>query len=253
MKLQSKLLISFGLVLVIAFSLVEIIGYQNTRDNVLADLRQDAREIRGILMATRRVYNHQFVDSGLPLNKKTLGFLPAHTLSRISDDFKSWSDSGLSFNNVSDRPRNPDNRTDAIELEALDYFRANPKEKERLVPFNNAQGKPFYHFSTPIWIEEYCLKCHGEQANAPDTIRELYDTSFNYKLGELRGIMSIKLPATFVEEAVVDERISELWGHLLAFVITITFGAWLLRRWVVHRLQELQSATTTLAGGDYTV
>ena len=33
MKLQSKLLISFGLVLIAAFSLVEILGYQQTREN----------------------------------------------------------------------------------------------------------------------------------------------------------------------------------------------------------------------------
>ncbi|NOR51732.1 MAG: DUF3365 domain-containing protein, partial [Gammaproteobacteria bacterium] len=244
---------SFGLVLVSAFSLVEIIGYRHTQENILAELRQDAREIQGILMATRRVYHHQFVSSGLLLNKKTLGFLPAHAMNRISADFKSWSDSGLTFNNVSDRPRNPANRADAIEQEALDYFRTNPAEKERLVPFNNAQGESFYHFSSPIWIEQYCLKCHGERLDAPDTIRELYDSSFNYKLGELRGVMSIKLPATFVQEAVVDERIREAWWHLLAFVITFTFGAWLLRRWVIRRLRELQSATAILAEGDYAI
>ena len=135
MKLQSKLLLSFGLVLITSVILVEILGYQQTREHLLAELRQNALDIRGILMATRRVYHHQFINSGLPLNEKTLGFLPAHAMSRISDDFLNWSNSNLTFNNVSDRPRNPNNQADEIELEAMAYFRINPKEKERLVFF----------------------------------------------------------------------------------------------------------------------
>jgi hypothetical protein len=53
-------------------------------------------------MATRRVYHHQFLESGIPLTDKTLGFLPAHALGRISKDFSNWTDGKLYFNNVSD-------------------------------------------------------------------------------------------------------------------------------------------------------
>ncbi len=255
MKLQSKLLLAFGSVLIATFTLVEIIGYQQTREQMLANLRQDALEIRGVLMATRRIYHHQFIDSGLPLNKKTLGFLPAHAMNRISNDFLNWSDSGLSFNNVSDRPRNPDNQADEIELEAMAWFRANPKEKERLTPFKNSQGQSFFHFSSPIWIEAYCLKCHGKRDEAPSTIRETYAASYDYQLGDLRGLMSIKLPAHFIEDEVLAQRITEMWGHLFAFAFAFafafTFGAWLLRRWVTRRLTMIRSVAGNLARGDY--
>ncbi len=251
MKLQSKLLFAFGSVLVATFTLVEIIGYRQTHEQTLANLRQDALEIRGVLMATRRVYHHQFINSGLSLNKQTLGFLPAHAMNRISNDFRNWSDSGLSFNNVSDLPRNPDNQADEIELEAMAWFRANPKEKERLVPFRNSQGQSYFHFSSPIWIEEYCLKCHGKRDEAPQTIRETYAASYDYQLGDLRGLMSIKLPAHFIEDEVLAQRISEMWGHLFAFAVAFAFGAWLLRRWVTRRLNLIQSAAGDLARGDY--
>ncbi|MBL3590471.1 MAG: DUF3365 domain-containing protein [gamma proteobacterium endosymbiont of Lamellibrachia anaximandri] len=251
MKLQSKLLFAFGSVLIATFTLVEIIGYRQTHEQMLANLRQDALEIRGVLMATRRIYHHQFINSGLPLNKKTLGFLPAHAMNRISNDFLNWSGSGLSFNNVSDRPRNPDNQADEIELEAMAWFRANPKEKERLIPFKNSQGQSYFHFSSPIWTEAYCLKCHGKRDEAPQTIRETYAASYGYQLGDLRGLMSIKLPAHFIEDEVLAQRITEMWGHLLAFAITFAFGAWLLRRWVTRRLTLIQSVAGDLARGDY--
>ncbi|RDH92283.1 MAG: histidine kinase [endosymbiont of Seepiophila jonesi] len=249
MKLQSKLLFAFGSVLIATFILVEIIGYRQTHEQMLANLRQDALDIRGVLMATRRVYHHQFINSGLPLNKKTLGFLPAHAMNRISNDFRNWSDSGLSFNNVSDRPRNPDNQADEIELEAMAWFRANPKEKERLASFKNSQGQSYFHFSSPIWTEEYCLKCHGKRDEAPQTIRETYAASYDYQLGDLRGLMSIKLPAHFIEDEVLAQRITEMWGHLFAFAFA--FGAWLLRRWVTRRLTLIQSVAGDLARGDY--
>ncbi|RDH85490.1 MAG: histidine kinase [endosymbiont of Escarpia spicata] len=251
MKLQSKLLFAFGSVLIATFTLVEIIGYRQTHEQMLANLRQEALEIRGVLMATRRIYHHQFINSGLPLNKKTLGFLPAHAMNRISNDFLNWSNSGLSFNNVSERPRNPDNQADEIELEAMIWFRANPKEKERLVPFKNSQGQSYFHFSSPIWTEAYCLKCHGKRDEAPQTIRETYAASYDYQLGDLRGLMSIKLPAHFIEDEVLAQRITEMWGHLFAFVIAFAFGAWLLRRWVTRRLTLIQSVAGDLARGDY--
>ncbi|RLJ22346.1 histidine kinase [bacterium endosymbiont of Escarpia laminata] len=251
MKLQSKLLLAFGSVLIAAFTLVEIIGYRQTHEQMLENLRQDALEIRGVLMATRRIYHHQFIDSGLPLNKKTLGFLPAHAMNRISNDFLNWSDSGLSFNNVSDRPRNPDNQADEIEREAMAWFRANPKERERLVPFKNSQGQSYFHFSSPIWIEAYCLKCHGKRDEAPQTIRETYASSYDYQPGDLRGLMSIKLPAHFIEDEVLAQRITEMWGHLFAFAFAFAFGAWLLRRWVTRRLTLIQSVAGDLARGDY--
>jgi len=45
-----------------------------------------------------------------------------------------------------------------------------------------------------MWIEPYCLKCHGNADDAPETIRETYPNAYGYKPGQLRGVLSIKLP-----------------------------------------------------------
>ena len=42
MKLQTKLILSFGLMLVTTFVLIEIYGYQQTRRQILMEVRQDA-------------------------------------------------------------------------------------------------------------------------------------------------------------------------------------------------------------------
>ena len=95
-------------------------------------------------------------------------------------------------------------------MEAIRHFRANPKETERLVPFTDEAGRSFYHYSNPIWIEEYCMECHGGREDAPKTISELYDEAFDYQLGDLRGLMSMKLPADFVEDEIWAQRLDNL-------------------------------------------
>ena len=142
MKLRTKLLLILIFVFLLTFSAVECLRYQSIKSGVVSELRRDARNIRDILMATRRIYHRQFLDSGIPLTEKTLGFLPAHSLSRISNDFQNWTKNNLYFNNVSDRPRNPANAADAIEKEAIAYYRANPTEEERFVPFKSKEGEP---------------------------------------------------------------------------------------------------------------
>jgi len=202
-------------------------------------------------MATRRVYHHQFLSSGIELTDKTLGFLPAHAMGRISSDFKNWTTGELYFNNVSDRPRNPKNAADLVEMEAINYFRKNPDEKERFIPFKSGEGKSFYHFSAPIWVEEYCLKCHGKREDAPETIRTRYASSFNYEIGDLRGVMSIKLPSAHLNTLVWSNFKIDLWIHLGGFFSLFMLVSWLLNRYVNTPLVRLTSGLESVAGGNF--
>lgn len=251
MRLRTKLLLILVIVFLLTFSAVEYLRYQSIKAGFVSELRREARNVRDILMATRRIYHRQFLDSGIPLTEKTLGFLPAHSLSRISNDFQNWTRNNLYFNNVSDRPRNPKNAADAIETEAITYYRENPTEEERFVPFKSKEGKSFYHFSAPIWIEEYCLKCHGRREDAHATIRTKYATSFDYKLGELRGIMSIKLPASHLNSQVWNSFQKDLWVHLASFTGMFFLISWMLNRYVTTPVNRLSSGIESVTDGNY--
>jgi len=45
----------------------------------------------------------------------------------------------------------------------------------------------------PLYIEESCLKCHGQKADAPLSIQNRYDEAYDYSLGDLRGIITIQI------------------------------------------------------------
>jgi two-component system, sensor histidine kinase and response regulator len=251
MQLQTRLFLIIALSFASAFAGLGFLGYQRVKDDVRQEMMQLAEQIRGVLMSTRRVYHRQFLDSGIELTPKTLGFLPAHSLARISRDFVNWSDLNLSFNNVSDRPRNPDNAADEIEIVAIRHFRQNSKEKLRFVEFTSTEGVPFFHYSRPIWVEQYCLKCHGKQADAPVTIRNTYNTSYDYQVGELRGIMSIKIPATKVKKKMVAAFLQDALTHLVMFLlISIPIGL-VIRRYVTLPLAELDRGMVAISAGEY--
>ncbi|QCC85694.1 DUF3365 domain-containing protein [Desulfovibrio desulfuricans] len=119
-------------------------GYTGIESSIQSELNRDAEDIRSLIMATRRVYQKQFIESGLPVNEATVGFLPAHALAKISVEFPHWSTTGIKFNNVTDRPRNPANKANSFEQEALAWFKANPQAKSRLVELAR-DGSSFYH------------------------------------------------------------------------------------------------------------
>lgn len=221
MKLQTQLSLAVGSVLAFTFIGLGILTYENIKEKSIQEALHLAEQVRGILMATRRVYHHQFLKSGIELTPETLEFLPAHALAKISTDFANWSDTGLIFNNVSDRPRNPHNRADAIEMAAIRHFLAHPQEKLRFVEYYHANGSQYYHYSRPIWVEQYCLKCHGKPSSSPPTIRKTYTTSFNDQVGDLRGILSIKILASDINQHAMDYFARDLSIQLVIFFIII--------------------------------
>lgn len=193
--LRSKMFVAIGAVIAVAFFVLECINYSHLQQESRQDLVAQADLIHGIVMATRRVYHHQFLDSGIELNDRTVGFLPAVALNKISKELKNWDREGVSFRNVSDRPRNLDYPADGRELAILERFRSNRKLDRFSEIYRDSQGNEILQYARPIWTEKYCLKCHGPHSLAPPAIRDKFSMAYDYKVGDLRGILSIRLPA----------------------------------------------------------
>ncbi len=251
MKLKTKIWLLLGALMSVVLAVDLSLSYRRLGATLLAEAEYDARTIYGFMMATRRIYHQQFIDSGLPVNDKTIGFLPAHALSRISRDFANRDKSGIVFNNVSDMPRNPGNLADRFELEDMAWYRANPGSTERLRKIVTGQGANYLLYTAPIRIEPYCLKCHGEREEAPPSIMEKYTTAYGYKAGDLRGVASIRIPMT-----AFDDRRLKLWGGRLIqsltgyFILFLALG-FILDRLVTRRLTRLEQGAQQITAGNY--
>jgi signal transduction histidine kinase/ActR/RegA family two-component response regulator len=250
-KLRTRIWLVLSVVLGTILILDVGLNWRKINHDQRAEQEVDIQTIRAFMMATRRVYHQQFLASGLPVNDKTVGFLPAHAMSRIAADYKNWTDNGYIFNNVSDQPRNPGNHADKFELVAMDYFRANPKAEQRMEQIRDDAGKRWFHYTAPIWIEGYCLKCHGAAEDAPESIRQNYSESYGYKAGDLRGVMSIKLPLARYEAEMWDRFRDHAIRDLIGFVVILVMLGLFMDHYVLRRLEALRAGTLRLAEGDH--
>ena len=253
MKLRPKIWLSLGAVLLVVLAIDMTLSWKRIEIDQREEQQFDVQAIRALLMATRRVYHQQFIASELPVNDQTLGFLPAHAMSRISQDYANWSDNGYRFNNVSDRPRNPANKADRFEMAAMDFFRANPKVPNRMEAIRDEDGKGWFHYTAPIWIESYCLSCHGLRENAPASIRDAYPDAYGYQLGELRGLMSIRLPLDRYESAQMKRWSERLWRNLQTYLLIFIAIGFLLDRLILRRLEALRLGALRVSRGESNV
>jgi len=100
------------------------------------------------------------------------------------------------FKFASPNPRNPVNQANSAELELLASFNKGTLQKYKGV--THIGSETFLYFALPIDRNSaICMKCHGNPADAPQEMIDLYgDTAgFNEKLGEMRALMSVRIPA----------------------------------------------------------
>lgn len=109
--------------------------------------------------------------------------------------------SGWSIKRVSAKARNPLDMPDSYEQATLKQFDqeiASGKEDASRYEVVNEGGVRYARFMKAIRVEAVCLACHGGSEVAPNVekrLSELYphDGARGYKVGDLRGAMSIKI------------------------------------------------------------
>nr|WP_297782420.1 DUF3365 domain-containing protein [uncultured Allomuricauda sp.] len=103
---------------------------------------------------------------------------------------------------VSDKPRNPNNKANAIELEHIETFKNQVAAGESVEPIlKEENGKIYFYY--PIVTNSMCLNCHGkpEKNITPKVLThlsQLYpdDKATGYGPDEVRGIWSIVFNAS---------------------------------------------------------
>ncbi|KXX64738.1 EAL domain-containing protein [Marichromatium gracile] len=242
-RLQFKLWLGVGIVVLIGFLALQFDHHRTLRQLMLDQVRDDARTLHTVLLAAHRV--HYLTHSGDPSDQA--GFLPAPAIDRLAEAVQEQVPNALRFSTVSLRARNPAHQADADEIEAIRFFERTPEAADRLVALTDADGQRFYHYARPIWVEPACLGCHGDRAAAPPAIAEHYQGGFGYRAGELRGILSVRIPGASVERRTDAAWFSSMLDHLLIFPLMLLTGGVLLQRFVVDKVTRLERAAHALA------
>ncbi|MCI5166088.1 MAG: DUF3365 domain-containing protein [Candidatus Electrothrix sp. GM3_4] len=146
------------------------------------------------------------------------------------------------FRVTSDDYRHEDNIPDEFEASAMRVFKG-----DKLLEFVERYEDGTYRYARPILVQQECLKCHGDPADAPSAVIAKYGSkkAFGYKVGQVRGIVSVSLPAVGVREV-----INSLINPWTLFFVSIIFAINLFFiHSVVIRLVRLTRSAEAIAAG----
>jgi hypothetical protein len=136
-------------------------------------------------------------------------------------------------------PIRPANAPYDWEAEALRSFK---RDSDEYHAWHTGTGDPVFRYMAPLWTETSCLSCHAKQG---------------YQEGELRGGISISLPAIYMLSHRNHQIKMLVYGYLIVWLLGIT-GLWLSfrrlarehleRSRVINRLEQALRDVRTLEG-----
>jgi|GEM_PF-1310686 len=193
--ISAKTIALFPLIFIVMLSVQIGLKYYDTKIKIYDFVQKQAQTLNSFMMVHRTYYQQLYLDKTIPLNEQTLLGLPAYAAFDISKRFSNQNSFQISVQTVSDRARNDKNQADSSELKAMAFFRADDEATEYFEAEVN-----YYQYATPLFIKKKCLACHGLKEKAPPFIADKYPNAYNYQVGDLRGIVSIKVPKSSVDQ-----------------------------------------------------
>lgn len=148
---------------------------------------------------------------------------------------------------VSLRYRNPENSPDEYETALLKKFATNfVKESYGVV---TAKRERTFRYMLPMVANKSCLECHGTYDEAPLFIRERFPRghySYNYKVGEVIGAVSVSIPMTDLFHEIGTNLKLDLLVRGGIFFIMIFIMASLVRRTIINPVRTVSEAITNV-------
>lgn len=107
---------------------------------------------------------------------------------------------GFKIRHAAVKFRNPKHAPTSEELSIIEGF----TEKNAPISVSGMieiEGKDYYRYSAPIYVEKACLSCHGKKEDRPAFIVKKYpqDRAYGFNEGDLRAIISVSFPVLHPE------------------------------------------------------
>jgi methyl-accepting chemotaxis protein len=159
--------------------------------------------------------------------------------------------------------RNPKNKPDAFEETTLKQFdsdliqaRLNRRtlvpEEESVWQASEVGGQSVYRFMQPIYMKKQCLRCHGDRSEVPAFVRDNYEGGYNYRLGDLRGAISMVVPAEALRKSIMGNLIFVISLGGGAILLTTALILLLMQRIIAKPIAKVMVSARSVAQGDLT-
>ncbi|HEC45883.1 MAG TPA: diguanylate cyclase, partial [Epsilonproteobacteria bacterium] len=243
-----KFFMIFAFLLFVAIGYKTYEEYHRIQETQKLIVLNESRSLSEFISAFRQTYQDFFLLYHIEVDEKTINLLPVKTISEISNRFSSSVQGDVVIRTVSDRPRNPDNMANGFELEMIQYFKKNPEETDKFI-----QKEDVYYYTKPLLIQQSCLRCHGKREDAIPSIRDKYENAYDYKLGEIRGLLNIKIKERDFFAAMYSDFIETLISTILLSIIFLIIIYVLIQKMHAKEEQYTKQLETDIATKTYEI
>ena len=204
MKIRHKLVILLAALLVTLNGIVALLVYKRTHQEFIKEIQEKARMLVIELETTRNYLASAIHSQNIEINDRTKHFVPAIATNAISKKFADRT--GYIIKQTSLRYRNEENKPDSFEEEMLKKMEADSSLMEYWSD-DIIEGNRVERYMYALYVKEECLLCHGPKEKAPEVIQKNYSAGYDYKLGEIKGALSVIIPKEIAEQRFASDII----------------------------------------------
>jgi len=240
MNMMTRLIVTIVTVIVVAMSILTYINAKRQKAQMLAEVRTQARMAADQLISARAVIaeKQKAINTDSKGNFEIKGVIPAVVGREIAEHFSQTTI--FKMKQTSIKYRNQSNKPDSWEVHQLERFEREPGLADTSEITKLENGSTVFRLMVPLKIEEACLKCHGDPATSPTkdgkdiTGRQME----NYKLGDIRGGISVTAPMSAVNATIASNRNFNIIGNGI-YVLLVGTIVFFLTRNIITLLKRL--------------
>lgn len=243
MTIMTRLIVTIVISIAIGSGILSVIVMKREKAQMLEEVKKEARMAANQLMSVRQVIatKQQAINNDSKGNFEFKGVIPAVVGREVAEHFSQTTI--YKMKQTSLQYRNPSNKPDAWETRQLERFAANPDLKEiseiTIEDWNLGAASQIFRLMVPLKITEACLVCHGYPETSPTGDgKDISGRQMEgYKLGEIRGGISVVAPMDSINAAIAANRNFSILGNGI-FVLLISGVVFFVTKGVVSLLKR---------------
>lgn len=240
MNMMARLIVTIVAVIVVSTSILTYVNTKRQKTQMLAEVARQARMAADQLISARKVIaeKQKAINTDSKGSFEFKGVIPAIVGREVAEDFSQTTI--FKMKQTSMKYRNPVNKPDAWEVMQLERFEKDPSLKDISEITKLEDKSESFRLMVPLKIEEACLKCHGDPAtSSTGDGKDLAGRQMeNYKVGDIRGGISVIAPMESVNAAIASNRNINIFGNAIYVVLVGTIVFFIAKR-IVSLLKRL--------------
>lgn len=161
------------------------------------------------------------------------------------------------FRNIRNKPADLDeeNLLAKLQQRMIEYRTkglSEPELRKQIAIWDKSKinGQDVIRYTQPIIIKKQCLTCHGDKAQAPEYVQKNYETGYGYKVGDLRGAVSIIVPAQTFQQSRLYDTLLIVSAVLLSGVVIMALLFIIMKKTIAEPVRKIASTAARVAQGD---